>query len=152
MYDFFDNNQVLDWRMYRFKNFPKFLEDLKIAIADEKSAIDFYNQLYEIAPTEIARFSFQTARDDEIEHYKKLTGLYRYLTGESPKVEAKQETFAHFYDGLQKSFLDEVRAFEFYKEMYLDTNCEAIRDILYSIQHDEMEHASLFNWTYTEIK
>ena len=138
--------------MYRFKNYPKFLEDLKTAIADEKSAVEFYDQLYEIAPTEIAKFSLKTARDDEMEHYKKLRGLYRYLTGKNPNVQTKKETFAHFYDGLQKAFLDEVRAYEFYKEMYLDTNCQAIRDIIYSIQHDEMEHASLFNWTYTEIK
>ncbi len=153
MYEYINGyNQQADWKTNRFKNYPEFLKDLKKAIEDEKSAIEFYSQLYKIAPTEIARFSVKTALDDEKEHYKKLTGLYKYLTGNNPQVKANPEEFTHFYEGLQKAFLDEIRAFEFYKELYLATNCEAIRDIIYSIQHDEMEHASLFNWTYTEIK
>jgi len=135
-----------------FKDFPKFLENLKMAIADERSAIDFYTRLLAVAPTEIAKYSVQTALDDEKVHNKQLTQLYKRLTGHKPKIEVKKVEFRHFFDGLQKAFLDEVKAAEFYKEMYLSVFCPNIRDILYSIQHDEVEHATLFNWVHTEIK
>ena len=134
------------------KNFPKFIEDLKAAILDERTAIIFYGELYKIAPTETARFSIKTALDDEIIHDRHLTALYVSLTGQQPVLIVKPVEFQHFYDGLRKAFLDEVKAFEFYKKMYLSTTCPNIRDLLYSIQHDEIEHATLFNWVHTEIK
>lgn len=154
MYDnyYLDNFEQVDWKKDQFKNFSKFIEDLKIAINDEKSAIDFYKKLLEVAPSELAKKSIQTALDDEKEHYKKLVGLYKFLTGKNYIGKVTEKKFCHFYDGLQNAFLDEVEAFEFYKEMYLSTRCQPIRDILYSIQHDEIEHATLFNWVYTDIK
>lgn len=138
--------------MRLFKDYPKFISDLKEAIADERSAIDLYTRLHEIAPTETARYAVKVALDDEIMHDRKLTKLYVRLTGREPDVHVKRVEFHHFYDGLHKAFLDEVEAFEFYKEMYLSTYDLTIRDILYSIQHDEIEHATLFNWVHTEIK
>ncbi len=152
MHDSYEYNPQIDWRMVRFYNYPKFIEDLKYAIADERSAIQFYSELYEKAPTDTAKYSIKTALEDEKEHNKALTDLYIRLTGHKPKVEVKEITFHHFYDGLKKAFLGEVEAYEFYKKMYLATNCPSIRDLLYDIQHDEMEHATLFNWVHTEIK
>jgi len=145
-------NPMQDWRVMRFKDFPKFIEDLKLAITDERSAILFYTELYKVAPTETARYSVKVALDDEKIHNKQLTSLYKRLTGEKPVIEVKKVEFKNFYNGLKEAFLDEVKAYEFYKEMYLSVNCQNIRDILYSIQHDEMEHATLFNWVHTEIK
>lgn len=141
----------MDWMSLRFKDFHQFIKDLEAAIQDERSAIIFYTELYKIAPTEIARYAVKTALEDEIIHDKKLTKLYKHLTGTKPNVKVEPATFNHFYEGLQKAFLDEVEAFEFYKEMYLSVFCPTIRDLLYSIQHDEMEHATLFNWVHTEI-
>lgn len=152
MYHNYSNYDQVDWKIERFKNYPKFLNNLKTAINDEKSAIKFYGKLLDLAPTEIAKKSIEIALNDEKEHYKKLMGLYKFLTGKYYTPEEKNTEFSHFYDGLQKAFLDEVEAFEFYKEMYLSTNCQSIRDILYSIQHDEIEHATLFNWVFTEIQ
>ncbi|OEG00005.1 hypothetical protein BHF71_06960 [Vulcanibacillus modesticaldus] len=145
-------NPQMNWMMVRFKNYPKFLDDLQLAIANERKTINFYTELYKIAPTEFARHSLKTALDDEKIHDKKLTKLYKYLTGSKPNIDFKDVEFNHFYDGLQKAFIGEIEAAEFYKEMYLSTNCQMIRDLLYSIQHDESEHAALFNWTFTEIK
>lgn len=136
----------------RFKNYNKFLEDLRKAIADERSAVIFYEELYRIAPTDFAKYAVKTALEDEKVHDRQLTRLYISLTGMEPKIVVNRVHFHHFYDGLQKAFVDEVKAFEEYKEMYLSTYDPLIRDILYSIQHDEIEHATLFNWVYTEIK
>ncbi|WP_339061390.1 ferritin-like domain-containing protein [Tepidibacillus marianensis] len=123
-----------------------------MAITDERGAIDFYTRLLAVAPTEIAKYSVQTALDDEKIHNKQLTRLYKKLTGHKPVIVVKKVEFHHFFDGLQKAFLGEVKAAEFYKEMYLSVFCPNIRDILYSIQHDEVEHSTLFNWVHTEIK
>lgn len=149
-YDYY--NPQMNMMAARFRDFPQFLKDLTDAIADQRSAIVFYKELYEIAPTETAKYAVKVALDDEIIHNKKLTKLYQKLTGEKPEIEVKKVEFHHFYDGLKMAFLDEVKAYEFYKEMYLSTNCPTIRDLLYSIQHDEMEHATLFNWVHTELR
>lgn len=138
--------------MNKFRNYPKFISDLETAISDERAAVLMYNELYRVAPTELARYAVRTALEDEKVHDKRLTRLYIHLTGKEPDIKVKEEKFQHFYDGLQKAFIDEVEAFEFYKEMYLATNCDPIRDLLYSIQHDEIKHATLFNWVHTELK
>jgi len=141
-----------DWMTTGFRDYHQFLSDLRDAITDERSAIIFYQKLYEIAPTEMARYSLKIAIDDEKIHNKQLTFLYRLMTGQDPDVEVKEETFHHFYDGLEKAFIDQVKAFEMYKKMYLSTRCQRVRDLLYSIQHDEIEHATLFNWVHTELR
>lgn len=140
------------WTTTNFKNYKKFIKDLEKAIADERTAIDLYQRLYEIAPTEIAKYSIKTALKDEKQHNRELTHLYLQLTGKKPDIKVESVPFHHFYDGLQKAFLNQVEAFEFYKEMYLSTYYQPIRDLLYSIQHDEIEHATLFNWVHTELK
>ncbi|MFT9485783.1 MAG: ferritin family protein [Tepidibacillus sp.] len=142
----------MDWMSLRFKDFPQFLKNLKKAIADERAAIQFYKQLLTMAPTEMAKYSVKTALDDEKIHNKQLTQLYIRLTGQKPEIQVEKVEFQHFYDGLQKAFVDEVEAAEFYKEMYLSVFCQTIRDLLYSIQHDEIEHATLFSWVHGEIK
>lgn len=146
------NNQQMEWMRMRFIDYDKFLEDLKQAITDERTAINFYSELYKQAPTDMGKYSIKTAWEDERIHNKQLTRLYKQLTGMEPEIEVEEVKFHHFYDGLKKAFIDEVKAFEFYKDMYLSTNCQSIRDLLYSIQHDEIEHATLFNWVHTEIK
>lgn len=146
------DNPNMNMMMRRFRNYPKFLKDLEYAIADERAAIIFYKELYKITPTKIAKNSIKKALDDEILHDKSLTHLYKRLTGKDPMVKVKRIEFHHFYDGLQTAFLDEVKAYKFYKRMYLSTNCPAIRDLMYSIQHDEMEHATLFNWVHSELR
>ncbi len=138
--------------MNKFRNYPKFISDLESAIVDERTAIVMYNELYRVAPTEFARYAVKTALEDEKVHNRRLTRLYIYLTGREPEIKIKDVKFQHFYDGLQMAFIGEVKAAEFYKEMYLATNCDPIRDLFYSIQHDEIEHAALFNWAHTELK
>ena len=150
---YFNNyNPNMNMMMSRFKDYPQFIKDLEAALVDEKSAALFYEELYNIAPTETAKYSLKIAMEDERNHYKQLKKLYIQLTGRKPKIKAVPIEYHHFYDGLKKAFLDQVEAYEFYKEMYLSTDCPTVRDILYSIQHDEMEHATLFNWVHTEIK
>lgn len=150
MYNMYPYAQT-DWMSMKFKDFNQFIKNLELAITDERSAVIFYTELYKIAPTEMAKYAVKTALEDEIVHDKKLTKLYKYLTGSKPNIKLETVTFNHFYEGLQKAFIDEVKAFDFYKEMYLSVFCPTIRDLLYSIQHDEIEHATLFNWVHTEI-
>lgn len=138
--------------MNKFRDYPKFINDLETAIADERAAVLMYSELYRMAPTEFARYAVKTALEDEKVHDRRLTRLYIHLTGREPEIKVKEVKFQHFYDGLQMAFIDEVKAAEFYKDMYLATRCDPIRDLLYSIQHDEIEHATLFNWAHTELK
>ncbi len=148
MYSYGSHNPIENW----FKNYQQFLDDLLFAIADERAAIDFYQRLYEIAPTEMAQYSLEAALNDEKKHDKQLTFLYKKLTGQEPDVKVEKVTFHHFYDGLEKAFIDEVEAYEFYKDMAQNAKCQSIRDLLYTIQHDEIEHATLFNWVHCELR
>lgn len=131
-----------------FKDPNKFISQLTGAINDEASAVMFYDKLEEMAPSQYRDFVTH-AKNDEMEHVRLFSKLYRRLTGYQPSVQAETTQFSSYKEGLEIAFRGELEAAELYRDMYLSTRVPNIRDILFKTMTDEMEHAQRFNFLYT---
>jgi rubrerythrin len=143
----------VDWRgevvdTTAFKNFSTFLIHLQQAIHDEASAIEFYRQLLEMAPDELHKLFIQHAFQDEQKHQRMLSRLYTRLTGRTPMVSAKPESFENYRNGLLLALTQELEAAETYRDMFLSTRDPNIRDVLFETMTDEQEHAMRFSFLY----
>lgn len=144
------------WAMPLFRDPHKWLRDLEQAIADEAEAAEFYRYLEGITPNAEARELIHHATKDEISHHRMLSGLYMRLTGRQPAMTRPVIEKADFGAGVYKAFKDELEAAEHYKGMLLSTHNMAIRDMMFDIMMDEMEHADRFtmitamDWTEVE--
>lgn len=133
------------WLRPMFCDPQKWLGDLETALAGEAGAIQFYGYLESIAPSNEARKQVDFARKDEIKHHRMFTQLYERLTGHCPPVVNPVVTRPTFADGVYMAFNDELDAAELYKGMLLSVHNLAIRDMMFEIMTDEMEHASRFS-------
>jgi len=138
------NSGIYPWMMPQFRDPQKWLSDLEAAIADQAKAIGFYAYLMSIAPNDQARNQINFAREDEMKHHRMLTGLYTRLTGRHPAAARPVIEKTDFATGVFDSFNDELEAMDHYRGMMLATCDRYIRDLLFEIMTDEMEHANRF--------
>jgi rubrerythrin len=130
-----------------FKDPRLFMSQLTRAVNDEASAIKFYEVLEGMAPGRYRDFVTH-AKEDEMVHLHLLRRLYRRLTGHTPAVHAAATEFSTYKEGIQLAFRNELEAAELYRDMYLSTKVPKIRDVLFKIMTDEMEHAQRFSFLY----
>lgn len=135
-----------------FRDYYQFLQDIEDALADERAAAIFYDKLIAMAPTQWQKDQIKEARDDERKHYQMLHHLYVSLTGREPQVKEKVVPVTTFCAGLKEAFNDELGAADFYRSMMLSTYNQYIRDILFEIMTDEMEHATRFVFVSADAK
>ncbi len=88
------------------------------------------------------------AKDDEVQHFRLLSRLYVRLTGREPAIQTPTTTFSSYREGVALAFRQELEAAELYRDMYLQTRVPNIRDVLFRIMTDEMEHAQRFTFMY----
>lgn len=131
-----------------FKDPNAFISQLTGAINDEASAVQFYDVLEEMAPSQYRDFVTH-AKNDEIVHVRLFSKLYRRLMGHESSVKVETTKFSSYKEGLEIAFRRELEAVELYRDMYLSTRVPEIRDILFKTMTDEMEHAQRFNFLYT---
>lgn len=127
-----------------FADYERFIADLYKAIGDEAEAAEFYTMLMKCAPNDFARDQIKHARDDERKHYGQLSRLYWCLTGRRPMIPKPRVEKVSYKKGLRIALDDELEAAEHYRSMLLATGNFGIRDLLFEIMTDEMEHATRF--------
>ncbi|MBL0386144.1 ferritin-like domain-containing protein [Tumebacillus sp. ITR2] len=130
-----------------FQNQQEFLQMTARAIYNERQAQLNYRALYALAPTPFQKKMIQHALNDEIKHERMFTSIYQTLTGHAPQVPHPQHaTVTTYAEGVRASFEDELEAAEMYRTMYLNTKLPWLRDRLFEIMTDEMEHAQRFTY------
>ncbi|WP_227762705.1 ferritin-like domain-containing protein [Zhaonella formicivorans] len=140
-------------RPRQFKNRQQFMMDLERGLHGEAEAIAFYTSLLRMAPDDLARRNIRHALEDERKHYRQFSELYRQLTGMSPEVPIPPPAVIPDYrKGLIEAFEDELEAAELYRGMYLNALTRAVRDLMFEIMTDEMEHADRFALLYAATK
>lgn len=121
------------------------------SIKDEQDAIMFYKHLVTLATNEQDVNLIKDIHNDEVKHFSNLYNLYKQLTGRSPQIPLpKQPRIPSFIDGVKKAFLDELDAYEFYRDIYIDNVSPEIRDIYFDALTDENEHAMKFNFMFAK--
>ncbi|MFT4412331.1 ferritin family protein [Fredinandcohnia humi] len=126
--------------------FQKVLDGIMRGIKGESQAIDFYKRLVEMAPDESSKEDVLHALADEEDHLRKFINLYIQLTGNQPVFRYEKKQFDSFEDGLLKAYNDELEAYEDYRNSYLLSNDQLIRDVFFHAMTDEIEHATRFGF------
>ena len=135
-----------------FSDQERFLQMVLKAIYNERKAQLFYKTLYERSNTPFQKDQVKHALVDEIKHERMLTALYAALTGQQPQVpQPEGEDLADYQEGLKQAFRDELEAAEDYRTMMLMTSIRTIRDQLFELMTDEMEHAQRFTFLRAEL-
>lgn len=133
-----------------FKDRPGFLRDLGLAIRGEAEAIAYYAALLKMAPDALAKRNIEHILNDEKEHFQMFTELNYRLTGKRFNVPIPPPPkLTNYEDALIKAFEDELEAVELYKAMFLNALTLPIRDTMFSIMTDEIEHADRLSLLYS---
>lgn len=134
-----------------FTDERRFLQLVLKAIFEERKAQLFYRILYDRSTTAFQKEQVKHALDDEIKHERMLTQLYTTLTGQPPQVpQPEPQELADYQEGLKEAFRDELEAAESYRTMLLMSRLQGVRDQLFELMTDEMEHAQRFTFLRAE--
>jgi rubrerythrin len=134
-----------------FTDERRFLQLVLKAIFNERKAQLFYRILSDRSTTAFQKEQVNHALDDEIKHERMLIQLYTTLTGQAPQVpHPGPQELADYQEGLKEAFRDELEAAEAYRMMMLMTHLQWVRDQLFELMTDEMEHAQRFTFLRAE--
>lgn len=128
------------------------LADIQKAINGEYSAINCYQQLAELAPTEEARKQILEIRQDEIRHYQIFSHIYFMLTGKQHTPQMTEQCKSVYTEGLRASFKDEQETTDFYLDIAQKTTDPYIKEQFHRASSDEQNHAVWFLYFLTASK
>lgn len=126
-------------------------EQLIKAMKGEAEARLFYERLISMAPNLQEAEIIRHFLDDEINHYRNFRMLYRRVTGTEPVLPPLvPPLFPNYVSGIEEAILDELEAYEFYRDLYLGSCNPMVRNIFFEALTDENEHAAHLNYLYTK--
>jgi rubrerythrin len=129
-----------------FGEYQQITKAILDAIIGEATAIDFYSRLITSAPNQRDKDDINHALEDEKVHLNLFTQLYINLTGQQPVYQIKKEEYSSYKEGLKMAYNDELEAYEDYRNAYLLTQNQHIRDTFFRAFTDEIEHAIRFGF------
>ncbi|TLS38356.1 ferritin-like domain-containing protein [Pseudalkalibacillus caeni] len=122
-----------------------------MAIKGEATAIEFYKRLAKAAPDKEQKEDVLHALEDEKKHFEAFTQLYIQLTGIKPEYSIEKVMFNSYKEGLERAYKMELEAYEEYRDSYLLTRDQTIRDVFFLAMTDEIEHAMRFGHNLLKI-
>lgn len=120
------------------------VKNIYLSIEEELQASAYYRALANIAPDRFAANIIMEFSHNEREHAYMFQQVYKALTGReySPPGEMETEVEIDDYlDALEERVLEQTSDFRKYKEYYLMTRNQILRDIFFDAMHDEIYHA-----------
>jgi rubrerythrin len=130
-------------------------EQLLKAIEGERDAITFYEHLKTLTGDEEHLKNIGHIMHDEKKHLEKFEELFRKKFGgreraEPSPMEQSDRPLPHeFNAALRQAINDELEAYEFYRDVYMDCTNEQVKVPFYGAMTDENEHAIRLNMMYT---
>ncbi len=138
-YPYFNGSQNQYTPMY---NDDGLLQTLLNAMKGEAAGVDFYIRLAELAPNIEDQDHILKIAEDERTHLQNFVNLYYTLTNRHPQYEVERIAIASFEEGLKEAFDDELKDYETYRNQYLNSKNQVIRDIFLRAFSDEIKHAT----------
>lgn len=139
--------------MYSYMNYNVTPAQLMKAMRGEAEARKYYKKLMGMATDEKEADIIEHLYEEETKHLSKFRMLFEMITGKEPEVSSvKSPDFDSYQDGVEQAILDELDAYEFYRDIYLAGNNPIVRDIFFEALTDENEHAAHLNYIYTKNK
>lgn len=112
------------------------------AMKGEAAAVDFYSRLATLAPNPKVQAEILKIAEDERQHLQSFVNLFYTLTNRHPQYGVERMAFNTFEEGLLDAFEDELRDYETYRNQYLKTRNQAVRDVFFRAFTDELKHAT----------
>ncbi|EST12560.1 ferritin family protein [Sporolactobacillus laevolacticus] len=128
------------------------IKDILGSIKGEATGVDFYGRLAEAAPTPQMREDILRIQHDEHDHFLMYSRLYTQLTGTKPVFQITPVQFQSFRQGLQIAYRDELEDYEKYRNFYLMTHDQTLRDIFFRAFSDEIKHAVRIGFMETSLR
>lgn len=139
--------------MYSYMTYNVTPAQLVKAMKNEAEAIKYYKKLMGMAPNEKEEELIEHFYEDETKHLSKFRMLFEMITGKEPELGSlKPPDFESYLEGVEKAILDELKAYEFYRDIYISGNNPIVKDIFFEAMTDENEHAACLNYLYTKNK
>ncbi|WP_141395201.1 MULTISPECIES: ferritin-like domain-containing protein [Bacillus] len=136
---------------WRTTNDSILVSDIQKAINGEYSAVQCYEKLAEMAPTEKERDRILEIRKDEIRHLEEFSRLYLNLTGRQPQPEIGEECAETYTEALEASFIDEQETVDFYLDIADKAKDILIKKAFRRAAADEQNHAVWFLFFFQKI-
>ncbi|HYF75423.1 MAG TPA: ferritin-like domain-containing protein [Candidatus Nitrosocosmicus sp.] len=139
--------------MYSYMTYNVTPAQLIKAMKGEAEARKYYKRLMGMAPNEKEEDIIEHFYEDETKHLSKFRMLFEMITGKEPELgNVKPPEFDGYLEGVEQALLDELEAYEFYRDIYLSSNNPIVRDTFFEALTDENEHAAHLNYLYTKNK
>lgn len=122
------------------------------AVQGEREDQLFYDYLISQAPNAEQKDIITSIRNDEIRHYQLYRQMYQQLTGQEVPMVPEEEFVppASYIEGIKKAIFGELKAMEKYRIIRAGLPYPEYRDVVFEILTDELKHATLYNFLYTE--
>lgn len=145
------------------KDFNSINDILDFAIDAEQDAVDFYNQLSEVAKTKDMKAIFTQFAQEEIGHKARLTkikieGIYKLekqdildLKISDFIVNAKASPEMSYQDALVLAMKKEKAAFKLYLELSNRAKNAQMKDLFLSLAQEESKHKLRFEIEYDDF-
>ncbi|WP_257985551.1 ferritin-like domain-containing protein [Bacillus sp. V5-8f] len=115
-----------DYRYYSRQPNYDFISNIAKAIDGEFSAIQCYNKLVKMVPTEKEKSVITEIIKDENNHLDNFTQIYYSLTGRQPDISKSHECPTRLKDILEYSFEDEQESVDSYMDIAYSTDDQNI--------------------------
>lgn len=123
------------------------------AMKGELEAIKYYERLIKMALNQEEADIIRDFYKDEKKHYNNFRRLYIMMTGKQPIIPSiNMPKFENYLQGVEQAILDELDAYEFYRDIYLSNINPYVRSLFFEAFTDENEHAAHLNYLYTKNK
>lgn len=132
-----------------YRQTDKLLNDLMKAINGEYSAVQCYQKIAGMAPSEKERKQILEIRTDEIRHLQQFTQIYVNLSGRQPQPQIQEACPNNYRKGLEFAFLDEQETVDFYLDVSDEVSDVHIKNIFKRAAADEQNHAVWFLYYLT---
>ncbi|QED47886.1 ferritin-like domain-containing protein [Cytobacillus dafuensis] len=145
--------------MYPFYDYPnsyrqteKIIANLTKAINGEYSAIQCYQKLANMAPTQKEKEQILEIKQDESKHLHTFSQLYVNLTGSQPIPQLMEQCPNNYKKGLEFALIDEQQTVDFYLDVSDETADPRIKAAFKRAALDEQNHAVWFLYFLTKQK
>jgi len=125
-------------------------EQLAKAIEGKRDAVAYYEYAKTLTGDEKHRKTLDGIIKDEQKHLAKFSELYRRKFGGQVEGSPAMPEVHEFNAALRMAVSDELDAYEFYRDIYMDCTSEQVRVPFFEAMTDENEHAIRLNLMYTE--
>jgi rubrerythrin len=139
--------------MYGYMTYNVTPVQLLKAMQGEAEARKYYKRLISMAPNEKEADIIERFYEDETKHLSKFRMLFEMITGKEPELkDIKSPDYDSYIEGVEQAILDELEAYEFYRDIYLSSSNPIVKEIFFEAFTDENEHAAHLNYLYTKNK